>query len=141
MNATIFVTEKDEAFLSTCRGSRACPVFLTQTLPTLYARMGHTKTAAAQGLIGKFGTIVAHQNACHETNEYISKVIGRDIHQRRNQSKGFGSNSCSATNHGTSASHKQFGEHDAEPFRYQFQQQQYDFARRQRRHHTQLGQQ
>ena len=99
-----FVTEKDEAFLSTCRGSRACPVFLTQTLPTLYARMGHTKTAAAQGLIGKFGTLVCHQNACHETNEYVSKVIGRDIHQRKNESRGIGSNSSFGTSSGTSVS-------------------------------------
>jgi len=100
-----FLTEKDEAFLSTCRGSLACPVFLTQTLPTLYARMGHTKRDAAQGLIGKFGTIVAHQNACHETNEYVSKVIGRDLFDRKNKGYSWGGSKSTSSTQSRNVSH------------------------------------
>jgi hypothetical protein len=38
--AQYFVNSYDSDFLSTCRGSRACAVFLSQNLPTYYAKMG-----------------------------------------------------------------------------------------------------
>jgi hypothetical protein len=93
-----FVNVKDDEFLSTCRGSKACVVFLTQTLPTYYARMGKDKSDAADGLVGKFSTQVFHQNACNRTNSFASQLIGRGIHLRSNQSysegksKGYGIN-------------------------------------------------
>lgn len=85
-----FVNVKDDEFLSTCRGSRACVVFLTQTLPTYYARLGKNQTDAADGLVGKFSTQVFHQNACNRTNTFASQLIGRGIHQRTNRSSSTG---------------------------------------------------
>lgn len=81
--AQYFVSVKDDEFLSTCRGSKACVVFLSQTLPSYYARLGKDKTDAADGLVGKFMTQVFHQNACNRTNSFASQLIGRGIQLRQ----------------------------------------------------------
>jgi hypothetical protein len=78
-----FVSVKDEQFLAECRESRTCCVFLSQGLPSYYAALGEHETKRVDGLIGKFGTHIFHQNADHHTNEFASKLIGRGIHQRR----------------------------------------------------------
>ena len=88
--AQYFITVKDDEFLSTCRGSKACVVFLSQTLPSYYARLGKDKTDAADGLVGKFMTQVFHQNACNRTNSFASQLIGRGLHQRRTFSQSTG---------------------------------------------------
>ncbi len=80
-----FISVKDEQFLAECRESRACCVFLSQGLPSYYAALGERETKRVDGLIGKFSTQIFHQNACHHTNEYASKIIGRGIHIRRTQ--------------------------------------------------------
>jgi hypothetical protein len=103
--AQYFVNVKDEEFLSTCRASRACVVFLTQTLPTYYARLGKDKTDAADGLVGKFATQVFHLNACNRTNTFASQLIGRSIHMRANQSRSVGTNRSRGMNTGTSSSY------------------------------------
>ncbi len=87
-----FCAATDESFLSTCRGSRCCVVYMTQTLPTYYARMGKDKTDAADGLVGKFSTQIFHLNACNRTNTMASQLIGRGIHHRANQSRSTGTN-------------------------------------------------
>ena len=98
--AQYFTNERDEAFLSTCRGSRVCVVFLTQTLPTYYACMGKDKTDAADGLVGKFSTQVFHANACPRTNEFASKMIGRGIHRRATEGRSTGTNFSLGMNKG-----------------------------------------
>jgi hypothetical protein len=100
--AQFFVSVKDDEFLSTCRGSRACVVFLTQTLPTYYARLGRDRTDAADGLVGKFNTQIFHQNACSRTNEFASKLIGRDLQWRATQGRSMGTNTSRGLSEGES---------------------------------------
>jgi hypothetical protein len=108
--AQYFVNSYDSDFLSTCRGSRACVVYLTQNLPTYYAKMGAAETHAADALVGKFNTQIFHQNACPRTNSFASSLIGRGIQQRATYSEGqgtnrnFGMNAGSSTNRGSSSS-------------------------------------
>ena len=78
-----FISVKDEQFLAECRESRTCCCFLSQGLPSYYAALGERETKRVDGLIGKFSTQIFHQNACHYTNEFASKIIGRGMHLRR----------------------------------------------------------
>lgn len=103
--AQYFANVKDDEFLSTCRGSRACVVFLTQTLPSYYARLGKDKTDAADGLVGKFNTQVFHQNACHRTNTFASQLIGRGLQVRRTSNESVGTNHSRGMNSGSTSSY------------------------------------
>jgi len=78
-----FISVKDEQFLAECRESRCCCVFLSQGLPSYYAALGEKETKRVDGLIGKFTTQIFHQNGCHHTNEFASKIIGRGLQMRR----------------------------------------------------------
>jgi TraM recognition site of TraD and TraG len=99
--AQYFINSFDAEFLSTCRGSRCCTVFLSQSLPTYYAKMGGENARdRVHHLLGNFATRIWHNNACHETNEWASKTIGRSLQNRRNFSEGEGSNSNSGMNMG-----------------------------------------
>lgn len=102
--AQYFVNEYDSDFLSTCRSSKACVVFLSQNLPTYYAKMGSRETHATDALIGKFNTQIFHRNACHRTNEFASNLIGRGLHRRRNYSEGQGFNQSYGMNSGAGSS-------------------------------------
>ena len=93
-----FVSSYDDQFLSTCRGSKACVVYLTQSLPTYYAMLGREKSDAVNGFVGKFNSKVFHLNADPSTNAYASSLIGRGLHIRRSTSEG----SSTSTQHGTS---------------------------------------
>jgi hypothetical protein len=107
--AQYFVNSYDSDFLSTCRGSRACVVYLSQNLPTYYAKMGTSETHAADALIGKFNTQVFHQNACPRTNSFASNLIGRTLQRRatfnegQGTSRNFGMNAGSNTSQGSSS--------------------------------------
>lgn len=103
--AQYFVSVKDDEFLSTCRGSRACVVFLTQTLPTYYAKLGKDKSDAADGLVGKFNTQVFHQNACNRTNSFASQLIGRALQVRNTTGASTGTNTNRGMNAGSNTSY------------------------------------
>ncbi len=99
--AQYFVNSYDAEFLSTCRGSRCCTVFLSQSLPTYYAKMGGENARdRVHHLLGNFATRIWHNNACAETNEWAAKTIGRSLHHRRNYSEGEGRNYNSGMNMG-----------------------------------------
>ena len=98
-----FLSSYDDTFLSTCRSSRACVVYLSQNLPSYYARVGKDKTDAVDGLIGKFATQVWCSNACHRTNEYASKLIGKGIQWRANQGRSVGTSNSRGMNMGSNA--------------------------------------
>jgi len=109
--AQYFVNSQDAEYLSTCRGSRACTVFLSQSLPTFYAKLGGENAHdRVHHLLGNFGTRIWHNNACAETNEWASKTIGRALQQRAsyNESEGsssnLGMNMGEGTNWGTNES-------------------------------------
>jgi len=98
-----FLTPSSEAFLSTCRGARCCVVYMSQTLPTYYARIGQDQSAAADGLVGKFNTQIFCLNSCIKTNEYASKLIGRDVTWRRTKGASYGTNNSRGMNEGANA--------------------------------------
>lgn len=90
----------DGEFIGMARGSKCCPVFLTQSLPTYYAKMGgSTGRDEAHGLVGKFMTHIYHSNACPETNEYASRMIGKVVTRRSN----FSAGNSQSVNEGMSA--------------------------------------
>lgn len=99
--AQYFINSYDAEFLSTCRGSRCCTVFLSQSLPTYYAKMGGENARdRVHHLLGNFATRIWHNNACAETNEWAAKTIGRTLHNRRNYSEGEGRNFNTGMNMG-----------------------------------------
>ncbi|WCT74284.1 type IV secretory system conjugative DNA transfer family protein [Sphingomonas naphthae] len=96
-----FVNAYDAEFLSTCRGSKACMVILTQSLPTLYAKMGSDSARdRVHHLLGNFATRIWHNQACHETNRWAADTIGQSLHRRANFSEGEGSSYSSGSNMG-----------------------------------------
>jgi uncharacterized membrane protein YgcG len=99
--AQYFVNSYDAEFLSTCRGSRACTVYLSQSLPTYYAKIGGDNARdRVHHLLGNFATKIFHSNGCPETNEWAAKTIGRAPQHRRNFSQNQGSNSSINLNQG-----------------------------------------
>ena len=102
----------DAEFLSLCRGSKCCVTYLTQSLPNYYVKMtGNDPRDAAHSLVGKFNTHIYHSNACTETNEYASRMIGKVLTRRANYSRGnsdsytSGLSQGSSETSGTSSSH------------------------------------
>ncbi len=102
----------DGEFLSLCRQSKCCMTYITQSLPNYYAKMGGDNPRdAAHTLAGKFVTNLFFSNACPETNEYASRVIGKVLKRRANYSTGksksmnIGMSSGSSENTGTSSNY------------------------------------
>lgn len=89
--AQYFINSYDAEFLSTCRGSRACTVFLSQSLPTFLAKLGGDMARErVQHLLGNFGTKIWHSNACPETNRWAAETLGQILHRRASFSEGAG---------------------------------------------------
>ena len=77
------VSPFDAEYQSLCRESKACTVYLTQSLPNYYAKMGGDNPRdAAHSLVGKFVTNIFHANSCPETNDFASRVVGRVLTRR-----------------------------------------------------------
>ncbi|MDH4745875.1 TraG/TraD/VirD4 family protein [Sphingomonas sp. CBMAI 2297] len=84
-----FVNSFDADFQSTCRSSRACTVYLTQSLPTYYAKIGgHDAKHRADMLLANFVTKIFHNNADPETNRWAAETIGRSLQRRATFSQG-----------------------------------------------------
>jgi len=106
------VNSYDGEFLSMCRGSKCCVTYLTQSLPTYYAKMGGDNPRdTAHALVGKFNTHIYHSNACQETNDFAARTLGRVLTRRGNYSTGnsesvnVGMSAGSNENTGSSSSH------------------------------------
>lgn len=105
-----FVNAFDTDYQSTCRSARACTVYLTQSLPTYYARIGgeHAKHRADM-LLANFVTKIFHNNADPETNRWAADTIGRTLQRRstysESESYGYshGMSHGGGTNWGTSS--------------------------------------
>ena len=94
------VAPYDGEFLGLARESKCATVYLTQTLPTYFAKIGGDNPRdAALALAGKFGTHVFCSNSCGETNEFASRMIGKVLTRRANFSEG----SSESFNEGMSA--------------------------------------
>ncbi len=101
--AQYFINSYDAEFQSTCRGSRACTVFLSQSLPTYYARIGGDGGRdRVHHLLGNFATKIFHSNACPETNEWAARTIGRALQNRASYSENVGSGTSVGMNRGGS---------------------------------------
>lgn len=99
--AQYFVNSYDAEFQSTCRSSRACTVYLSQSLPTYYARMtGENARDRVHHLLGNFATKVFHSNACPETNEWAARTLGRVLKRRESYSETDGSSTSYGMNRG-----------------------------------------
>lgn len=98
--AQYFINSYDAEYLSTCRGSRACTVFLSQSLPTFYAKLGENSRDRVHHLLGNFATRIWHNNACAETNEWAARTMGRRLHSRANYSQSSGSSVSDGMNMG-----------------------------------------
>ncbi|HTV53785.1 MAG TPA: hypothetical protein VMI06_02610 [Terriglobia bacterium] len=103
------VNSYDFEFQSMCRGSRCCTVYLTQSLPTYYAKIGGDNPRdTALALVGKFGSQIFHSNSCAETNEYAARTIGKIVKRHANYSAGvsqsanYGMSKGESENYGTS---------------------------------------
>jgi type IV secretory pathway TraG/TraD family ATPase VirD4 len=72
--AQYFLNEEDAKFQTIARGMKCASVYLTQSLPNLYGRLGHDFTHV---LLPGLKTQIFHQNACIETNKYASELIGQ----------------------------------------------------------------
>lgn len=100
-----FVNAYDTDFQSTCRSAKACTVFLTQSLPTYYAKMGGEQAKAkADMLLANFITKIWHNNSCPETNRWAADTIGRSIQRRGNFSRGASSGRSDGMNSGNNSS-------------------------------------
>lgn len=98
-----FVNAFDTDYQSTCRSAKACTVYLTQSLPTYYAKMGGDQAKArADMLLANFVTKVFHNNADYETNRWASDTIGRSIQRRYTESIGESSGYSTGMNTGES---------------------------------------
>jgi hypothetical protein len=83
------VAPYDGEFLGLARDSKCCTVYLTQSLPTYFAKIGGDNPRdAALALAGKFGSHVFGANACPETNEFASRILGKVLTRRKNFSAG-----------------------------------------------------
>jgi hypothetical protein len=99
--AQYFINGFDGEFLSTCRGSLACTVFLSQSLPTFFAAIGGDRARErVQHLLGNFATKIWHSNSCPETNRWAAETIGQVVKRRANFSEGEGSSSNFGMNMG-----------------------------------------
>lgn len=101
--AQYFVNSYDAEFLSTCRGSKACTVFLSQSLPTYYAKIvGDNPQYRVHHLLGNFATKVFHSQGCAETNEWAARSLGRTKQRRASYNEGSGGGSNWGLNDGMS---------------------------------------
>jgi hypothetical protein len=102
----------DFEFQSMCRASLCCTTYLTQSLPTYFAKIGGDNPRdATHALVGKFATHVFFSNSCAETNEYAARTIGKVMKRHANYSAGnseslnFGMSSGASENRGSSHNH------------------------------------
>ncbi|MGA0546832.1 TraM recognition domain-containing protein [Brevundimonas sp. VNH65] len=110
-----FLLPNDAEFMAQCRSSRVAVVMATQSLPTLYAKIGgdhpHDR---AHHLVSNFATIVLHSSGCAETNEWFSRKIGKAIQRRGTFNESEGTNTGYSMNMGEGTSWN----HNAPPNRF-----------------------
>jgi hypothetical protein len=93
----------DSEFLSICRGSKCCVIFMTQTLPSYFAKIGGPNPRdAALSLVGKFTNHFYGANSCAETNEFAARTIGKVLKRRRNFSQGTSHSTTTGFSEGSS---------------------------------------
>ena len=96
---------QDAEFMAQCRSSRVAVLMATQSLPTLYAKIGgdhpHDR---AHHLTSQFATVVLHSSACADTNEWLSRKIGKAVQRRATFNENEGTNESFGANIGEGTS-------------------------------------
>ena len=76
----LFISDYDQIFQTTARSSRACTVFISQNISNYYVAVGgNNSRARVDSLLGNLGTKIFHANNDAVTNEWASRVIGKDF--------------------------------------------------------------
>ena len=88
--AQAFMNSYSADLLATARSSRICVTYVTQDLPTYYAKLGANSRDVAESILSKFGTRFFHANSSRETNQAASDLIGRvqKFHLSETRSRG-----------------------------------------------------
>jgi TraM recognition site of TraD and TraG len=88
--AQFFLNSADADLLATARSSKICIVYITQDLPTYYAKLGADSRDVAESILSKFGTRIFHANTSRETNQAASELIGKveKFHVSETRSRG-----------------------------------------------------
>lgn len=73
-----FMNSHDTDHLSVCRAQKVANVFITQDMPTYFAKIG--SEFEAESLLNKFGTRIFHSTTDQRTSTYASEIIGRIKH-------------------------------------------------------------
>jgi hypothetical protein len=81
-----FVNEFDVHFQTTARSSRACTIFLSQTLPNYYWALGGEEKGKSltDSLMGVLQTKIFCSNSCPKTNQAASDIFGKSWQQKSN---------------------------------------------------------
>ena len=86
--AQFFINSHDVSFQSTARSSRACTVYLTQTLPSYTDNIG----LMTKSLLANLQTKIFHRNDENDTNKYVMEMIGKDWQKRKTSNYNSGQN-------------------------------------------------
>lgn len=98
-----FVNSYDPEFQSTARSARACTVYITQSLPTYYAKIGGQNAEHYTNmLLANLTTKVFHANGCHVTNHWAAESIGKGIVMRAGMNRGWSNGRNQSHSHGNS---------------------------------------
>lgn len=110
--AQFFINSADADLLSTARSSKTCVVFITQDLPTYYAKLGANARDVADSMLSKFGTRIFHANTSRETNQAAAEIIGkvRKYHVTRSISRGSSTGGGGNLHDGGGGFHAQGGD-------------------------------
>lgn len=104
----------DAEFMAQCRSSRVAVLMATQSLPTLYAKIGgdhpHDR---AHHLVSQFATVVLHSSGCAETNEWFSRKVGKSIQRRATFNENEGTNLSYGSSIGEGTSWNRNAENDS----------------------------
>lgn len=89
-----FISRHDALFQATARSSRAGTVYLTQSIPSLVAAVGAEQEGRAlvDSLLNNLVTKIFHANSDATTNEYATKLIGKELRKFRTEGRSVGSN-------------------------------------------------
>jgi hypothetical protein len=89
-----FISRHDALFQATARSSRAGTVYLTQSIPSLVAAVGAELEGRAlvDSLLNNLVTKIFHANSDATTNEYATKLIGKELRKFRTGGRSVGSN-------------------------------------------------
>jgi len=100
--AQLFLTGKDQEFLTTARSSRAATVFLSQNMPNYIAALGEGSRSKIDSLLGNFQTKIFHQNSDTVTNQWASELIGKTLQSRSSFGSSNSDNEEGGGSHGNS---------------------------------------